>query len=50
MSINTAVFYLLATVIVGSSLGVALSRSIVYSAFALMGALLGNSASDVPRP
>lgn len=41
MSITLAVFYLLAAVTVGSALGVALSRSIVYSAFALMGALLG---------
>ena len=44
MSITTAVFYLIAAVIVGSALGVALSRSIVYSAFALMGALLGVAA------
>ncbi|HJQ84880.1 MAG TPA: NADH-quinone oxidoreductase subunit J [Candidatus Binatia bacterium] len=44
MSISTAVFYLLALIIVGSALGVALSRSIVYSAFALMGTLLGVAA------
>ena len=39
MSITLAVFYLLAAVTVVSALGVALSRSIVYSAFALMGVL-----------
>ena len=44
MSITVAVFYLIAAVIVGSALGVALSQSIVYSAFALMGALLGAAA------
>ena len=44
MSITLAVFYLLAAVTVVSALGVALSRSIVYSAFALMGALLGVAA------
>ena len=44
MSITAAVFYLLALVTVGSALGVALSRSIVYSAFALMGTLLGVAA------
>ena len=44
VSITTAVFYLLAAVTVGSALGVALSNSIVYSAFALMGALLGVAA------
>ena len=47
MSISTAVFYLLALVTVGSALGVALSRSIVYSAFALMGTLLGVAATFV---
>jgi NAD(P)H-quinone oxidoreductase subunit 6 len=41
VSITVAVFWLLAAVTVGSALGVALSRSIVYSAFALMGTLLG---------
>ena len=41
MSIATVVFYLLATVSVGSALGVVLARNIVYSAFALMGTLLG---------
>src|SRR5262245_49960752 len=39
--ITTAVFYLLATLTVGSALGVALSNNIMYSAFALMGTLLG---------
>ena len=47
MSITAAVFYLLALVTVGSALGVALSRSIVYSAFALMGTLLGVAAMFV---
>lgn len=41
MSITVAVFYLLAAVTVGSALGVALSDNVVYSAFALMGTLLG---------
>ena len=44
MSISLAVFYLLAAITVASALGVALSRSIVYSAFSLMGALLGVAA------
>ena len=44
MSVTTAVFYLLAAVTVGSALGVAFANSIVYSAFALMGALLGVAA------
>jgi NADH-quinone oxidoreductase subunit J len=44
VSVTTAVFYLLAAVTVGSALGVAFSNSIVYSAFALMGALLGVAA------
>lgn len=35
------VFYLLAAITVASAAGVAFSNSIVYSAFALMGALLG---------
>lgn len=35
------VFYLLAAVTVGSAMGVAFSTNIVYSAFSLMGALLG---------
>jgi NADH-quinone oxidoreductase subunit J len=42
-----AVFYLLAAITVASALGVALSRSIVYSAFSLMGALLGVAAMFV---
>jgi NADH-quinone oxidoreductase subunit J len=41
VSVTVAVFYLLAAVTVGSALGVALSGNVVYSAFALMGALLG---------
>jgi NAD(P)H-quinone oxidoreductase subunit 6 len=44
VSVTTAVFYLLAAVTVGSALGVAFANSIVYSAFALMGALLGVAA------
>ena len=44
VSITVAVFYLLAAVTLGSGLGVALSRSIIYSAFALMGTLLGVAA------
>jgi NADH-quinone oxidoreductase subunit J len=47
VSITLAVFYLLAAITVVSALGVALSRSIVYSAFALMGALLGVAANFV---
>ena len=47
MSISLAVFYLLAAITVASALGVALSRSIVYSAFSLMGALLGVAATFV---
>ena len=47
MSISLAVFYLLAAITVASALGVALSRSIVYSAFSLMGALLGVAAMFV---
>ena len=41
MPITEAVFYLLATFTVGCALGVALSNNIMYSAFALMGTLLG---------
>lgn len=41
MSTTTAAFYLLAAITAGSAVGVAMSRNIVYSAFALMGALLG---------
>jgi NAD(P)H-quinone oxidoreductase subunit 6 len=47
VSISLAVFYLLAAITVASALGVALSRSIVYSAFSLMGALLGVAAMFV---
>jgi NADH-quinone oxidoreductase subunit J len=47
VSVTVAVFYLLAAVTVGSALGVALSNSIVYSAFALMGTLLGVAAMFV---
>ena len=47
MSITVVVFYLLAAVTVGSALGVAFSNSIVYSAFALMGTLLGVAAMFV---
>ncbi len=47
MSLTVAVFYLLAAITVGSALGVALSHSIVYSAFALMGTLLGVAAMFV---
>jgi NAD(P)H-quinone oxidoreductase subunit 6 len=41
VSVTTAVFYLLAAITAGSALGVALAGNIVYSAFALMGTLLG---------
>ena len=44
MSITVVVFYVLAAVTVGSALGVAFSNSIGYSAFALMGTLLGVAA------
>lgn len=47
MSSSTVVFYLLAFVTVGSALGVALSNNIVYSAFALMGTLLGVAGTFV---
>lgn len=47
MSIGIAVFYLLATITVVSALGVALSNNIMYSAFALMGALLGVAGTFV---
>jgi len=39
--VTVAVFYLLAAITVGSALGVAFSDNVVYSAFALMGTLLG---------
>jgi len=41
VSVTTAVFYLLAAITAGSALGVSLAGNIVYSAFALMGTLLG---------
>ena len=41
--IYAALFYLIAGLTVGCALGVALSRNVVYSAFALMGALLGTA-------
>ncbi|HZP41124.1 MAG TPA: NADH-quinone oxidoreductase subunit J [Candidatus Binatia bacterium] len=44
MSVTVVVFYLLAAITVGSALGVALSNNVVYSAFALMGTLLGVAA------
>jgi NAD(P)H-quinone oxidoreductase subunit 6 len=47
VSITTAVFYLFAAVTVGSALGVALGRNILYSAFALMGTFLGVAATFV---
>jgi NAD(P)H-quinone oxidoreductase subunit 6 len=45
--ITEAVFYLLATFTVACALGVALSNNIMYSAFALMGTLLGVAATFV---
>jgi len=47
VQIGLAVFYLLAAITVGSALGVAFANSIVYSAFALMGTLLGVAAMFV---
>ena len=47
MSASTVVFYLLALLTIGSALGVALSHNVVYSAFALMGALLGVAGTFV---
>ena len=43
MSTTTVAFYLLAAFTVTSALGAALAHNIVYSAFALMGALLGTA-------
>ncbi len=43
MSTTTVAFYLLAAFTTASALGVALAHNIVYSAFALMGALLGTA-------
>jgi NADH-quinone oxidoreductase subunit J len=45
--ITEAVFYLLATFTVACALGVALSNNIMYSAFALMGTLLGVASTFV---
>jgi NAD(P)H-quinone oxidoreductase subunit 6 len=45
--ITEAVFYLLATFTVVCALGVALSNNIMYSAFSLMGTLLGVAATYV---
>ena len=47
MSITVVVFYLLAGITVGSALAVALAKSIIYSAFALMGTLLGVAGTFV---
>jgi len=43
VSTTIAAFYLIAAFTVASALGVALTHNIVYSAFALMGALLGTA-------
>ena len=43
MSTTTVAFYLLAAFTAASAMGVALTHNIVYSAFALMGALLGTA-------
>jgi len=45
--ITEAVFYLLATFTIVCALGVALSNNVMYSAFALMGTLLGVAATFV---
>jgi len=45
--ITTVAFYVIAAVTVVSALGVALGNNIVYSAFALMGTLLGVAATFV---
>ena len=47
MPITEAVFYLLATFTVACALGVALSHNIMYSAFALMGTLMGVAGTFV---
>ncbi len=47
MSVTTVAFYLIAAVTVGSALGVAFTNNVVYSAFALMGTLLGVAATFV---
>jgi NADH-quinone oxidoreductase subunit J len=45
--ITEAVFYLLATFTIACALGVALSNNIMYSAFALMGTLMGVAGTFV---
>ena len=47
MPITEAVFYLLATFTIVCALGVALSHNIMYSAFALMGTLMGVAGTFV---
>ncbi|HLK10930.1 MAG TPA: NADH-quinone oxidoreductase subunit J [Candidatus Binatia bacterium] len=47
MSVTTVAFYVIAVITAGSALGVALGNNIVYSAFALMGTLLGVAATFV---
>jgi NADH-quinone oxidoreductase subunit J len=47
VSITVVAFYLLAAITVGSALGVAFSDNVVYSAFALMGTLLGVAGTFV---
>ena len=47
MPITEAVFYLLATFTIVCALGVALSNNVMYSAFALMGTLLGVAGTFV---
>jgi NADH-quinone oxidoreductase subunit J len=47
VSATTVVFYLIAAFTVVSALGVALASNVIYSAFALMGALLGVAATFV---
>jgi NAD(P)H-quinone oxidoreductase subunit 6 len=41
MDLSTALFYLVATITVGSAMIVAFSRNIIYSAFSLMGTFAG---------
>ena len=45
MPVTTVAFYTIAALTVGSAFGVALANNIVYSAFALMGTLLGVAAT-----
>ncbi len=47
MPITEAVFYLLATFTLACALGVALTNNVMYSAFSLMGTLLGVAATFV---